>query len=505
MLAQDPVGQGERYSYYEPLIETTTVCQNVTEHDYAGSQCFPLGDSIARYFLHDSIRSLDYLCSRPEVDPDKIGITGCSGGGTQSMLLMLSGDKRVSCAAPATFVMNRELNMYTGMAQDSEQIWQGLTALGLDHEDAMIMMVPRPTLVLAAKYDYFPIEGTRSTVNRTRRFWELYGKTDNLELFEDDTPHTYTVGMAKKVSEFFALHLLGTEITASYDDIKPLRPEELNCTKTGQVRGDIPDSDFVFEENLKRLSEVEAQRYNLSEDEYKKRAMNWLYKTVYYNRIPCDSNPRHFETYIFNDLLIKNSMWWTHEGIANYAVTFRDFKYKDEKLPVTIALWEGGTTKLSDNLKWIRKICASKRAVMVLDIVANGKTIPVNVMWPDQLDFYGTLFKLNHDLIWLGDSLAAMRVYDVVRAVDIINEINDLSNDDTQIFALGSYCVYAGLASALNNKIKNVESWGWYESYKEWIGSRYYDHYNIMSIVLPGMLQYFDLPDLEKFKELGID
>jgi len=46
------------------------------DHNYAGAQCEPLRVNLARYFLHDSMRALDYLCSRPEIDPNRIGVTG---------------------------------------------------------------------------------------------------------------------------------------------------------------------------------------------------------------------------------------------------------------------------------------------------------------------------------------------------------------------------------------------------------------------------------------------
>jgi hypothetical protein len=74
VLAYDPIGQGERCSYYEPTLKKVTVADCCPEHDYAGAQCQPLGDNVARYFAHDSMRAVDYLCSRPEVNPDLIGI-----------------------------------------------------------------------------------------------------------------------------------------------------------------------------------------------------------------------------------------------------------------------------------------------------------------------------------------------------------------------------------------------------------------------------------------------
>ena len=163
MLAQDPVGQGERLSYFEPDTKNNPVGVVTRDHDYAGAQGRFLGDALARYMLHDAMRGIDYLISRPEVDPAKIGVTGNSGGGTQTSLVMLV-DPRVVAAAPATFIMNRDTYQRTGQPQDAEQIWPGFTGAGLDHEDILLAMAPKPVCVLAVTSDFFPIEGTRRTV-----------------------------------------------------------------------------------------------------------------------------------------------------------------------------------------------------------------------------------------------------------------------------------------------------------------------------------------------------
>lgn len=89
VMAQDPVGQGERFSYYENSIGKNTIGEGTSEHSYAGCQCLPVGDASARYFVHDAMRGIDYLCSRPEVDSTRIGVTGSSGGGTQTSMMIV--------------------------------------------------------------------------------------------------------------------------------------------------------------------------------------------------------------------------------------------------------------------------------------------------------------------------------------------------------------------------------------------------------------------------------
>ncbi len=183
VLALDPIGQGERLSYYEPTKGAPTVRSCTGEHDYAGIQCQPLGDAIGRYFLHDAMCGVDYLQSRREVDGRRIAVTGGSGGGTQTCMLMMA-DPRIAAAAPCCFLMNRSTYLWEGGAQDAEQIWPGFTAAGFDHEDFLLAMAPKPACVLAAKSDFFPIEGTRRTVARCQRFWKLYGRESDLVLFE---------------------------------------------------------------------------------------------------------------------------------------------------------------------------------------------------------------------------------------------------------------------------------------------------------------------------------
>jgi hypothetical protein len=233
VLAQDPIGQGERLSYYEAALGGATVAWCTAEHDHAGAQSLLLGDALARYFLHDALRSVDVLRRRPEVDPRRIGVTGYSGGGTQSSLMMLA-DPRIAAAAPGLFITSRRAYLYSGGAQDAEQIWPGLTARGIDHEDILLGMCPKPVCVLAAQYDFFPIEGTRETVARCRRLWRLCGRESDLQLMEDRAVHSCTPKLIAASARFFARHLLGRELAPASQPGRDIEPSRLWCTKTSE-------------------------------------------------------------------------------------------------------------------------------------------------------------------------------------------------------------------------------------------------------------------------------
>jgi hypothetical protein len=86
VFAFDPVGQGERLEYYNVGSGRSYVGGPTSEHSYAGAQAFITGSSQARYMIWDGIRAVDYLLSREEVDPERIGITGMSGGGICQMV-----------------------------------------------------------------------------------------------------------------------------------------------------------------------------------------------------------------------------------------------------------------------------------------------------------------------------------------------------------------------------------------------------------------------------------
>lgn len=502
VLAIDPIGQGERLSYYEKSINDTTVKWGTFEHDYTGAQCLPLGNCMAKYFLHDSIRAVDYLCTRKEVDPAKIGVTGNSGGGLQTCMMMVC-DSRIAAAAPGTFVMNRRTNLHASVHQDHEQMWPKMSMEGLDHEDILLMMAPKPVLVLSVKYDFFPIEGTRQTVERTRRFWELYGKTGCMKLHEETSQHCYTRNMAKKAAEFFSLHLSGRKITPCDETIKDIEPRLLWCTKSGQVLGEIEGARTVHDENLKNLKQLENRRKAFKDEDLKDMAHKWLEERVKTGRQPSDINMRIAGDFMMHDFRIHDILWWSQKEVFNHAFIFTGGDYTNIKKTITIAVWNGGTGNIQGHSDWIRKECGLGRSVLVLDVSGVGVCQPNRAAGYELLDNGGLIQKLSYDLIWIGDSLAALRTYDVIRTVDMLEECFGIQNGDIRLYAHGRYGVYAQLAAFLDKRINGIDVVQGMGSYAAWVGARHYDYYDINSVILPEVLKYFDLPDLERWTKEG--
>lgn len=488
VFAQDPIGQGERWSYWEKSIGKTTVDPCCKEHDYAGWASFTMGDAIAKYFVHDSMRSYDYLLTRPEVDPNRIGITGNSGGGTQTTMMMLA-DPRPAAFAPTTFLMDRKMYMHNGGAQDQEQIWPGFTSSGLDHEDALIAVAPKPVQVQAVTSDFFPIEATRRTVGRCKRFWEMLGQPKDLRLVEDFSSHMYTRLLAQAVAEFFSEKLLGKKVTVPDESVVTIEPSLLWCTKSGQVRGEIKGARAVHEENVDKCKTLKPK--------LNKESIAWLKEKVYANRNECGLNPRYWNRWLIQEMEVLGCFWWPQEGIINHAHSIRDIKYIGKELPVTIALWEGGTTCIDSHIDWIRKTCRSGRAVVIADLTAMGNLMPNNLLdrsYP--MEFYGVVHKLADDLIWLDDSMAAMRVYDTIRLLDAVQMWPGHKKDDIRFHTGGRYNIYPELASALDKRIAKIESVERLESFADWVCSRHYKLEDIPGFVFPGILQHLDLPDI---------
>lgn len=503
VFAVDPIGQGERQSRLADA--DGRLVWGTAEHQRLGVQCYAIGQSVARYFIHDAMRAIDYLLSRPEVDGKRIGVTGNSGGGTQTAMLMMC-DERIAAAAPATFIMNRQQYMHGGGVQDAEQVWPGWTAHGFDHEDILLSFAPKPLLVCAVQYDFFPIEATRLTVERSKRFWEMHGYPEHLKLVEDRSTHRFTDALAIAAADFFLQHLAGRsdkerdayQKQTAVAKLKPLESRQLLCTESGQVLEEYTDARSPKDEFMESAEKLHARNKRTDPQEIDKA----LARKVFDFRKRCELNPRIVSMGTFEGLDVQYALWWSQPELMNSGYVIRaaaqvpsDGENGQANPNWTIALWPQGTMKLADHWEWIRKTCEAGQTVLVLNVSGVGPHEPHPLFGKPVHRFFSMMHKLADELIWLGDSLAALRAFDIVRSIDWIQSTfadSSCALPEITISAEGLFRVYAEIAKKVDHRILRVESPDGSKpiQLQDWLREGPSDDEQVMSVIFPNMLHF---------------
>jgi hypothetical protein len=170
-----------------------------TPHDFGGPREDLWSFNALGLQLWNSMRVIDFLQSLPDVDPERIAVTGASGGGTQTFLVS-AVDPRVKVAAP--------VNMISAIMQGGACESAPGLRLGTFNVEIGALMAPRPLLMVSASGDW-----TRNTPREeypaVRSIYELYDKAGLLESIQIDAPHNYNRQSREAVYRFFAKHVLG--------------------------------------------------------------------------------------------------------------------------------------------------------------------------------------------------------------------------------------------------------------------------------------------------------
>lgn len=472
VMLMDPPGQGERRNYWEKGEEKPRVPGAVPDHGRFGSLLYLAGKTPAAYFLADAMRAVDYLMSRPDVDFNRIGATGSSGGGTMTSVLAVL-DPRIKAAAPGTFITTRDAITVAAMGQDIEQMWPFTLSDGFDHHELITAFCPKPYLILAVDSDAFPIDGTQEVYDYAKECYRIAGKPDNLRMFTDRSLHKFTLPLAKAAGQFFAevFGLPAREV--SIENVPVLTEAELLSTASGQVVWEYPDAWPMYRE---------AQEYmkNLYRPgrEVRERALLRLL-----NAYSAPANALNFRTSATGaDGRERYVMWLTGKNLPVFGVLLTE--KPGEVQPVTVAVLPNGLQDAPTYAAEIDAILASGRTVLLANLTGRGLAKPPKMRATDSEQ--RAYFKAEADLIFLGDSLCALLARDIVGTCRVVAE--ELGDKTPEIFAPREAAIWAHLAAAA---LPGVTVTSKDEvTLASLFEDPYYDHDIIYSIRALGLAQY---------------
>lgn len=181
------------------------------EHGYGGAHEELWGLSAMGLQLQNSISSIDFLESLPDVDNERIGCTGASGGGTQTFILT-AVDERIKVSAP--------VNMISATMQGG-CICENAPNLRLDVSNIEIgaLMAPRPLLLVSATGDW-TVKTPTVEYPAIRSIYAHFDAEDRVHQVQVDAEHNYNKESREAVYAWFAKWFLGAKDTSAFKEVE---------------------------------------------------------------------------------------------------------------------------------------------------------------------------------------------------------------------------------------------------------------------------------------------
>lgn len=487
----DPVGQGERIQFLGDDFKSR-MGGGVAEHIQMGNNLTLVGEFLGTWFTWDAMRALDYLLTRNEVDPRHVGVTGNSGGGTQTTWLC-GMEPRFTMAAPACFVTTFRRNAENELPADTEQCPPRVLALGLDHSDFLAAMAPKPVIILAQEKDFFDARGSAETYERLKRLYTALGKPDNIQLHLGPDPHGYTQPSREAMYRFFN-QITGASAAKTEPGMTVEKDEVLWSTPRGQV-GELK-SRTLMSFTRETAQALAKKRGALRGDALKKAARELLkmpdigttppdYRILrsagvrkYSAKASCtyavETEPRIHAllTRLSDEALTSRVPGDTAKAVLYIAHQSADAELRDEPLVKELIT------------------AAPDAAFFACDVRGIGESQP-NTCGADQfLKPYGSHYFYAAHSLMLDRPLLGQRTFDVLRTVQLLVAAG---HQEVHLAGRGWGALPAAFAAMLSDRVNQVTLKNSLTSFDELTENP--DYKWPYAIMLPDVLKHFDLPD----------
>ncbi|MFT7033074.1 MAG: cephalosporin-C deacetylase-like acetyl esterase [Cyclobacteriaceae bacterium] len=397
----------------------------------------------------NGIRGLDLLSELPEVDKNRLGVTGISGGGSQSWYLP-AADSRVKAAAAVAGAGSLEGQICKRTIDDHCDCMMPINTYGIDFSDIGALIAPRPFMITQTNKDlYYSLASVRDLHEKIKPIYSYYNKTANLVMVEGEGGHSYGSNeeLRPSVLSFFMRELMGKDLSLDkipeIDISKELSNEELVAYVNG-----IPENDITktIQDSFVKLATPPEVRTTDDLETYRNTVVDFL-KEKTFGTFPKVEEP----------LDLKEEF----TSVTGGGINRKDYSFTPE---------EGWRLKIS--LQKSLKTLGPQPYLLVLKSpneeryasasLSSGVRDKVNLAffeargigetgWAPSLQWH-----IRRATAWTGRTIASMRVYDVLRCLEALRDLPRVDGDNISILAQGEMVAIASYAALLDGNIKSV-------------------------------------------------
>lgn len=485
VLAYDPIGQGERRHFWNPETGVISgVADPVYEHSLPGTVLLLFGENLTGYRVWDGIRGIDYLLTRPEVIPDKIGCAGHSGGGTLSLFIS-AVDERVKCSVVNEGGTRHRWPMEVPIwgripSPDIEQNLFPSANYGIDLCDLHQAIAPR---ALMAMIENYAPEFNRTAAHIRQRYHQL-GVPDRFATVEAADPHAWTVKLRLAATDWFSRCFYSRPGPTREPEFEAEKPETLYCTANGSLRFS-KQGDSIYSVLLREQSEtLPATPVAIRELLRMKTARAPLAVREVAN------TPR-------KGYRIEKIEFVSEPGIYVPVWIFVPERSAAEK-KVLLYLNERGKEADGMELGLYEQLALGGQIVLSADVRGMGETRPPHAsqdLGTHRLaQLFGPENALNLMAWYMDESLFGMRVHDAMRCVDYALSRTDVDAKNLEVIGQGAGALWAMYAAALDPRIVSTVAEQGLLTYASLAQTDLYTH--DAGIFIRGVMQHFDLPQV---------
>ena len=500
VLAYDPFGQGERIEYAGSRPGQSALGGGTSEHEYAGRRLILLGANFGLFRAWDGIRGIDYLLTRAEVDPDRIGCCGQSGGGTLTQFLAtLDSRIRVAVVSEGNTENLAQADVEPpGSADDAEQNIVPALARGIDRADLLYAFAPKPLLVTVTLHDaghtYSPeyVASSLDLLEEYRRVYGLFGAGDRVSLQATTVQHGYVHEMRRATYAWFNRWFEMKDADDNETSQAVEQESTLYVTATGFVSTSL-GGETALSLTRQMAAAVHTPAAAAADDMRARiRALLGIEES---RRDPLSD--RVLATIIRPGYRAEQFEFTSENEIRTpgWLLTPDDVR---RSTPTLLYVGEGAAWSSVAEDAFAERLCAQGRCrVAVIDVRGRGDCA---IAYPQRGRFYfpGRILEESY-VTWfalmLGRPLLGGQVYDTLRALDYLRLQTD-GGGAVSLVGDGRHGVIALYAAALDGSTAGVAVRQTVTDYRSLaVAERYNQPFGIYAY---GILREFDLPDVAR-------